>query len=63
MCPHRPFCPGASAPDHLAAHAVGRRPEQGRSRRHAWALVSSTSSVKRGPTVGSGRFGSGRVRL
>ncbi len=30
-CSHQPRCPAAVAPDRLAARAVARHPEQGRS--------------------------------
>jgi hypothetical protein len=33
MCPHRPTCPPAEAPDHGAAHTVACHPEQG------WSLL------------------------
>jgi hypothetical protein len=32
MCEHQPECPAPSAPDHAAARAVARHPEQGWSR-------------------------------
>ena len=32
MCQHQPQCPAAGAPDHAAARAVARHPEQGWSR-------------------------------
>ncbi|HYZ55424.1 MAG TPA: DUF5999 family protein [Streptosporangiaceae bacterium] len=33
MCQHRPRCTDAMAPDHMAARAVARHPEQG------WSLL------------------------
>lgn len=33
MCQHQPTCPAANAPDHAAARAVARHPEQG------WSLL------------------------
>jgi hypothetical protein len=33
MCDHRPSCPAADAPDHLAARSVTSHPEQG------WTLL------------------------
>jgi len=33
MCQHQPPCPGATAPDHHAAHVVAAHPEQG------WSLL------------------------
>ena len=33
MCKHQPQCPGATAPDHLAARVVAQHPEQG------WSLL------------------------
>jgi hypothetical protein len=33
MCEHQPHCPGATAPDHLAARVVACHPEQG------WSLL------------------------
>jgi hypothetical protein len=33
MCPHRPPCPAADAPDRDAAHTVAAHPEQG------WSLL------------------------
>lgn len=33
MCQHEPRCPSATAPDHAAARAVARHPEQG------WSLL------------------------
>jgi hypothetical protein len=33
MCPHKPQCPPADAPDHEAAHTIAFHPEQG------WSLL------------------------
>jgi hypothetical protein len=33
VCQHQPHCPSATAPDHTAARAVARHPEQG------WSLL------------------------
>ncbi len=33
MCPHQPPCPGATSPDHSAAHTLAAHPEQG------WSLL------------------------
>ena len=33
MCPHKPTCPDASAPDREAAHTIVSHPEQG------WSLL------------------------
>jgi hypothetical protein len=33
MCPHQPPCPGATSPDHGAAHTLAAHPEQG------WSLL------------------------
>jgi hypothetical protein len=39
MCTHHPRCPGTSAPDWFAAHAVATHPEQG------WSLLCNGAVV------------------